>query len=130
MQITFDLNNQADIDNVRRILDAHLGEVKPVAKKQTAKDTGATTATATSTTSAAAKEVDASASANAATSRSEPATTITLEKLTEVTLAMGKANKRDQLLGILKEYGVAKASLIPQDQWAAYVKKCEAVLAT
>lgn len=137
MQITFDLNNQADIDNVRKILDTHVGEVKTIAvgkKTQAVQSVAALAAAlvaAPSTTRSAAPKPADTASAPAATSLSEDSATDakqpTLEDITKVTTSFS-VELRPKLLEILKGYGVAKASLIPKDKWAEYIAACHAVL--
>lgn len=135
MQITFDLNNQADIDNVRKILDTHVGEVKTIAVGK--KTQAVQSVAAPSTTRSAAPQPAASASAPDATSPSEEiipgaahatdAKQPTLEDITKVTTSFS-VELRPKLLEILKGYGVAKASLIPKDKWAEYIAACHAVL--
>lgn len=129
MQITFDLNNQADIDNVRKILDTHVGEVKTIAAGK--KTPAVQSVAAPSTTRSAAPQPAASASAPDATSLSEDSATDakqpTLEDITKVTTSFS-VELRPKLLEILKGYGVAKASHIPKDKWAEYIAACHAVL--
>lgn len=68
------------------------------------------------------------ASTGTETPAAADAPAVTLEDVTAVTLALGKAGKRDDIQALLAKYGAARASLIPQDKWAAYVADAKAVL--
>lgn len=53
---------------------------------------------------------------------------ITLQDVTDITIALGKAGKRQQLIELLANYDVPKASQISAHLWAEYHSKATALL--
>lgn len=70
----------------------------------------------------AAAPVEAAPQETAAESPSDDAEVIDLALLTKETTAAATRN-RAGLVALLQEHGAARASAIPQDQWAAFVAK-------
>lgn len=53
---------------------------------------------------------------------------VSLDDVVAATLALGKAGKRQQLVEKLDELGAAKASALPEAEWAGYVEWANALL--
>lgn len=61
--------------------------------------------------------------------KDEPAAAeVTKDDVVAVTLALGKAGKRNQLVEKLTELGVPKASALDEPEWAGYVEWANALL--
>jgi hypothetical protein len=58
----------------------------------------------------------------------DAAAEVTEADVKEVTIALGKAGKRDALVAKLEEYGVPRATALPEEQWAEYVAWARAQL--
>ena len=59
---------------------------------------------------------------------SAAAAEVSLDDVVAATLALGKAGKRQQLVEKLGELGAAKASALPEAEWAGYVEWANALL--
>lgn len=58
----------------------------------------------------------------------DAAVEVTEAEVKEVTIALGKSGKRDALVAKLEEYGVPRATALPEEQWAEYVAWARAQL--
>ena len=94
------------------------------AKAETKAGKSKTTAPASSAPAPAVEET-----APAAPATEQAASDIDLPKVVEVTLALGKAGKRAQLVELLEGYGVPKSSQLDPSQFADFHAKATALLA-
>jgi hypothetical protein len=78
---------------------------------------------------AAKKAKDAEAAAAATPEpKDDDAPAIELQQVIDVTLALGKAGKRDKLVELLGEFGAAKSSLLDPSDFASFHAKATALL--
>jgi hypothetical protein len=101
-----------------------------VAAKKAADAAAATKADAAKKAAAAKKAKEEAEAAAAATqeSKDDDAPAIELQQVIDVTLALGKAGKRDKLVELLGEFGAAKSSLLDPSDFASFHAKATALL--
>jgi colicin import membrane protein len=75
-----------------------------------------------------AKEEAEAAAAATQEQKDDDAAAIDLDQVIAVTLALGKAGKRAQLVELLGEFGAAKSSLLDPSDYAAFHAKATALL--
>lgn len=71
---------------------------------------------------------ESSAAATQEPKEEAAAAEVSLDDVVAATLALGKAGKRQQLVEKLGELGAAKASALPEAEWAGYVEWANALL--
>lgn len=85
-------------------------------------------ATKDAATAAAAKKADAKAAAEANTDDLAGGGEIVLQQVIDVTLALGKAGKRAELVELLGEFGAEKSSKLDPSDFASFHEKATALL--
>ena len=73
-------------------------------------------------------EAEESSAATPEQKEEAAAAEVSLDDVVAATLALGKAGKRQQLVEKLGELGAAKASALPDTEWAGYVEWANALL--
>lgn len=73
-------------------------------------------------------EAEESSAATQEQKEEAAAAEVSLDDVVAATLALGKAGKRQQLVEKLGELGAAKASALPDTEWAGYVEWANALL--